>query len=260
MLAFPPFRGFTRRIVLIAAAMFLATWVLAVVWQTGAAYLLDWLMLNPHALAHGMVWQAVTYPFIDTGLLSILFALLSIWIFGEPLEAEMGSRWLAEYFFTATIGGAVTATVLSYAAGQFVPGLNVNNAYLSGMWPASMALLLAFARMHAEEEIRFNLVFRLKAKYLLAIYGGGYVLLLVFFAGYRFSALVALGNMLCGWMFLRWVPRRGLRFAVSEQWFGLRNAFYRNKRKRAAKQFEVYMRKHGKDVQVHDSKNDKWMN
>jgi hypothetical protein len=172
----------------------------------------------------------------------------------------MGSRWLAEYFFTATIGGAITATVLSYAAGRFVPGLNVNNAYLSGMWPASMALLLAFARMHAEEEIRFNLVFRLKAKYLLAIYVGGYALLLIFFAGYRFSALVALGNMLCGWMFLRWVPRRGLAFAASEQWFGLRNALYRNKRKRAAKQFEVYMRKQGKDPQVDDSKDDKWMN
>ena len=266
MLALPPFRGFTRRIVLFAAVVFLAVWVLAVVWQMGVAYLLDWLMLNPQALAHGMVWQAVTYPFIDTGLLSILFALVSVWIFGSQVEDEMGSRWLAEYFFTVTIGGAIMAAAisyvvgLSYVIGRSVPGLNPHIAYTSGMWPASMALLLVFARMHANEEMRFNFVFRLKAKYLLAIYGGGYALLLIFFAGYRFSALVALGNMLFGWMFLKWVPRRGLSYAVSEKWFGMRNAFYRDKRRRAAKEFEVYMRKQEKDVRVDDDDKKKWMN
>jgi len=261
MLALPPFRGFTRRIVLFAAAVFLVTWVLAVVWQTGAAYLLDWLMLNPYALAHGMVWQALTYPFIDVGLLSVLFALVSIWIFGAQLEAEMGDRWLAEYFFTASISGAVVAALISYAVGRWVPGLEANIAYTSGMWPASMALLLAFVRMHKDEELRFNFIFRVKAKHLMALYVAGYVLLLILFKSYRFSASVALGNMLCGWMFLKWVPRRGLRYAVSEKWFGMRNDSIRNKRKRAAKEFEVYMRKQGKDVRADDPDDSKkWMN
>ena len=268
MLALPPFRGFTRRIVLVAAAVFLATWVLSWVWPTGVAYLLDWSMLNPQALTHGMVWQTITYPFIDVGLLSVLFALISVWFFGSQVEDELGSRWLAEYFFTATIGGALVAAAISYAVGRWVPGLNVKVAYTSGMWPASMALLLAFAQRHKNEEIRFNFIFRLKAKYLMAIYVAGYVLLLILFASYRFSASVALGNMLCGWMFLQWVPRRGLRYMASEKLFGMRNDFYRAKRKRAAKEFEVYMRKQGKDVRVDDSHVDdssdpntkKWMN
>ena len=263
MLALPPFRGFTRRIVLVAAAVFLATWVLSWVWPTGVAYLLDWSMLNPQALTHGMVWQTITYPFIDVGLLSVLFALISVWLFGSQVEGELGARWLAEYFFTATIGGALVAAAISYAVGRWVPGLNVKVAYTSGMWPASMALLLAFAQRHKDEEIRFNFIFRLKAKYLMAIYVAGYVLLLILFASYRFSASVALGNMLCGWMFLQWVPRRGLRYMASEKLFGMRNDFYRAKRKRAAKEFEVYMRKQGKDVRVDDPENPddkKWMN
>src|ERR1700679_669232 len=78
MLALPPFLGFTRRIILVAAVIFVALWVLSAVWPVGAAYLLDALMLNPQALAHGMLWQAVTYPFIDVGLLSVLFGLLSV--------------------------------------------------------------------------------------------------------------------------------------------------------------------------------------
>jgi hypothetical protein len=128
------------------------------------------------------------------------------------------------------------------------------------MWPATLAMLVAFAYFHGEERIRFDFIVLIKAKHLVALYLAGYVVALVFFAAYRFSALVALTNALCGWMFLKWVPLRGLRFAVSEKWFGLRNEFYRNKRRRAAKEFEVYMRKQGKDVRVDDSNDKKWMN
>ena len=35
---------------------------------------------------------------------------------------------------------------------------------------------------------------------------------------------------------------------VSEKYFGLRNSYYRWKRKRAARKFEVYMRKHDRTV------------
>ena len=129
----------------------------------------------------------------------------------------------------------------------------------AGLWPAAMAILIAFARFHADEEIRLYFVLRVKAKYVAALYLGGY-LLMALFSGDRFGAVVALANALCGWMFLKWVPRRGLLYAASEEWFGMRNAFYRNKRRRAAKEFEVYMRKQGKDVRVDDTDDKKWMN
>jgi hypothetical protein len=34
----------------------------------------------------------------------------------------------------------------------------------------------------------------------------------------------------------------------SERYYGLRNSYYRWKRRRAAKKFEVYMRQHDRDV------------
>ena len=43
-------------------------------------------------------------------------------------------------------------------------------------------------------------------------------------------------------------PRRGFAFAGSERLFGLRNSYYRWKRRRAARKFEVYMRKQNRDV------------
>jgi hypothetical protein len=60
---------------------------------------------------------------------------------------------------------------------------------------------------------------------------------------------------------------------VSELWFGLRNSYYRAKRRRAAKKFVVYMKKQGKDVSLdaegryvdplgkaHEPGDKKWMN
>jgi membrane associated rhomboid family serine protease len=259
MLALPPFRGFTRRLILVAAGAFLAEIVLAVAAGRYSSNLV-YLALEPEKLAHGMLWQAVTYPFVGMGLLSLLFALLTVWFFGSRVEDDRGTRWFTEYFFAATIGGAVIATVICYSLGRWVAGLNPESSIgAAGMWPAVMAIMVAFARFHAEEEIRLYFVLRVKAKYVAALYLGFY-LLAVLWSGDKFGALVALTNALCGWMFLKWVPRRGLRYAVSEKWFGVRNDFYRAKRQRAAKEFEVYMRKQGKDVRVDDPDDKKWMN
>jgi membrane associated rhomboid family serine protease len=194
------------------------------------------------------------------GLLSLLFALLTVWFFGSRVEDDCGTRWMAEYFFSATIGGAVVATLVCYLLGRWVTALNPDYPiFAAGLWPAAMAILVAFARFHPDEELRLYFVLRLKAKYLVALYLGGY-LLLALFSRDTFGAVVGLSNALCGYLFLRMVPRRGLGFAASEKWFGMRNAFYRSKRKRAAKEFEVYMRKQGKDVRVDDSDDKKWMN
>jgi membrane associated rhomboid family serine protease len=267
MLALPPFRGFTRRVVLIAGCAWLAEIVLGMV-SIRTLLWLNLLMLQPWSLAHGMVWQAVTYPFVGMGLLSLLFALLTIWFFGSQVEDDRGSRWLAEYFFAATVGGAVIATAVSYAAGRWVWTLSPSNAIgAAGMWPAAMAILVAFAYFYGDAPIRLFLVLQVKAKYVAALYLGFYVLV-VLLGGDKFGALVALTTALCGWLFLKWVPRRGLRYAASEKWFGMRNEFYRAKRRRAAKEFEVYMRKQGKDIRVDDPHVDdskdsnakKWMN
>jgi membrane associated rhomboid family serine protease len=263
MLALPPFRGFTRQVVLIAAGAWLAEMVLGMVPGWYSESLLLHLVLQPAMLAHGMVWELMTYPFVGMGLLSLLFALLSVWFFGSRLEEDRGSQWLMEYFLTATVGGAAVATAICYAVNYFgarwVSALDpAGGIFSAGMWPAATAVLVAFAWFYPEEEMRLYLVLRVKAKYVAALYVAGYLLLSVFSRD-AFGAVVGLTNVLCGWMFLKWIPQRGLRYAASEKLFGMRNAFYRNKRKRAAEEFEVYMRKQGKDVRVDDD-DKKWMN
>ena len=53
---------------------------------------------------------------------------------------------------------------------------------------------------------------------------------------------------LAGALYLRFAPRGGLAVGVSERLFGVRNAYYRYKRRRAARKFQVYMGKQGRSV------------
>jgi hypothetical protein len=68
----------------------------------------------------------------------------------------------------------------------------------------------------------------------------------------EFGALLQLSGALCGWLYVRHAPRRGVAFGFGEQYFGMRNAYYRAKRRRAARKFEVYMGKQGRKVHFDD--------
>ena len=62
--------------------------------------------------------------------------------------------------------------------------------------------------------------------------------------GESVAYMAHMGGLLFGYIWLKFIPRRGFAHAASERAFGLRNWYYRWKRKRAVRKFEVYMRKH----------------
>jgi len=250
-LSLPPFRGTTRRIILTAIVVFAVWTVLSWFSLDVSVILMGLLVLEPTAALHRLIWQFVTYPFFSLSLLSLLFALLQIWIFGSALEDERGTPWFAEYFFATNIAGGLVASLLAKATMGHVAGLPVDVSTW-GLWPSALALLVAFAYLHPNEPLRVYFVVPVKAKYL----AGGYLLLYVLYAlfgGDRFGALTAVCVALAGYVYLRFAPRKGLRFAMSERWYGLRNDFYRSKRRRAAKKFAVYMKKQGKDASFDES-------
>jgi membrane associated rhomboid family serine protease len=247
-LVFPPFRGVTRRIILIALCTYLGLALIRLFAPLLENTVFSLLVLRSDQALHLQIWQLVTYPFAGEGLLSVAFALLSIWFFGSALEDERGSRWMSEYFLAATIGGGLIASILSLAAAGHIEGLGPQ-IWTVGLWPFVLAVMVAYGRIHAEDPVQFNFLFTIKAKYLAVIYVLFY-LGLALVGGDRFGALTALCNAGVGYIFLLVAPRRGFRIGVSEKWFALRNSYYRAKRRRAAKKFTVYMRKQGKDVAI----------
>lgn len=237
ILGFPDFSGFTRRLVLWNLGTFFVLLVLGAASRFGEFTLIAWFGLNPAAVLHrGFLWQLITYSFIHIGILNTAFELLSLWFLGSFLEANHGSRWLTEIFFISVLGSGVAALALS----TIQPA---DAGMLYGCWGGIFGLLIAFGVLYADMEfMMFPLPINIKAKYLVAVYM--LIALAMLFSGQRFTAFAQLGGALAGYLYIKFAPRRGFAFAGTERMYGLRNQYYRWKRKRAAKKFEVYMRKH----------------
>ena len=242
-LALPPFSGATRRLVLLNVGVFFALAILSWISFTTGGLLMRHLMLEPAAVVRGEIWQLATYSVAEQGILSLVFAMLTLWFTGALLEGSYGSRWLAELYWTSAIGGAIVASAISFT---HIFGLRPDVGAV-GPWAGIFGLLVAIAMLFGDQEFYLWFLVRIKAKYLVAIYILIAVAVLLKQAD-NFNAMLQLAGGFCGFLFVRYAPRRGIVFGTSERLFGLRNSYYRWKRRRAARKFEVYMRKQNREV------------
>ena len=244
MLVFPRFAGVVKRLILANLIVFFALLLLNAVNAPASGFLSLLLALTPAAVVHGQVWQLVTYSFVHHGLLEILFNMLSLWFIGSYIEDVKGSRWLTEIYFLCVIGGAAIGTALSFAHIPRLAPTDITAGAMSGIF----GLLAAFAVLFGEQQFMlFPLPIGIKAKYLVIIYAL-IAIVSLFGSGSIFSIVVYLSGGVLGLIYARGARGRGLSFAASERYFGIRNDYYRWKRRRAARKFEVYMRKHNRDV------------
>ncbi|MDR3771925.1 MAG: rhomboid family intramembrane serine protease, partial [Terracidiphilus sp.] len=125
-------------------------------------------------------------------------------------------------------------------------GYQLPEISLMGCFGAIFGMLIAIGILYGNMEFLLMLTIPIKARYIAVIYG--LIAIAMLFSSERMYAFAQLGGALAGWIFIRLAPRRGVTYAVSEKWFGLRNRYYRWKRHKAARKFEVYMRSQGKTV------------
>jgi membrane associated rhomboid family serine protease len=243
-LSLPPFTRWVKRLILIYAGIYLLNAILEAFFPSGHDLIRDYLALVPQQVMHGMVWQLITYSFLHFQLLHLLFNALALWMFGSQLESDWGSRRFNEFYFFCTVAAALTTVAVSYT---HLPGLSPLQPTI-GASGGIYGLLVAFGMIYGENEIMmFPLPFMIKAKYF--IWG---IVFLTLVGAIQETGGVAnfahLGGLLFGYLYLKFLPRRGLSYSATEKYFSLRNDYYRWRRRRAAKKFEVYMRKHDRDV------------
>ncbi len=201
--------------------------------------------LTPVAVVgHGWLWQLVTYGFIHYDFWHWFGNMLGLWMFGASIENAWGSRRFIELFFIGVFGAALTTVGLSYVhllGDPFRPTVGASGGVC--------AVLLAFGMLFGDQEIMmFPFPFLIKAKYFVGIL----IVVTLAFAmtgGGNVAYVAHLGGLFFGWLYIR----RGMKPALvkldfSERYYGMRNSYYRWKRRRAAKKFEVYMRQHDRDV------------
>lgn len=261
-LSFPPFTKAVKQLIIANCAIFLLTAAVNAFISPGFSRWMDiYFGLVPTlAVLHGWVWQLATYAFLHAGLSHILFNMLWLWMFGAQLEQDWGYHLFMQFYFFCAIGAALTTIVVAFTR---VLGTNPDIPTV-GASGAVFGLLLAFGMLHGESEIMlFPLPFLIKAKYFVIGLIGIQIYLTLSSAhslGQSTAYMAHLGGLLFGYLFLKFVPRRGLGYATSERFYGLRNSYYRWKRKRAARKFEVYMRKHDRADYRHDDYFDEYGN
>ena len=246
-LSFPPFTYWVKRIIIACVVVYFLQVLLGAMAPGIANILIAYGALIPAFVMHGAIWQLVTYSFLHDphSVSHILVNMLMLWMFGAQEELDWGSRKFLEYYLFCVAGAALVTIAVAYSP---IPGVGPHTSTI-GASGGVYGVLVAFGMLYGDREIfLFPFPFSIKAKYLVII-----MVLLVVLATFQPSQggvanFAHLGGLLFGFLYIKFMPHRGLSFAASERYFNMRNSFYRWKRRRAARKFEVYMRQHNRTV------------
>jgi membrane associated rhomboid family serine protease len=241
-MGFPPFRGAVRQIILASIAIYVVVLLLVAFDEPVGRAVLSLGILNPARVREGWVWQFVTYAFMYVDPMDFALSLVGIYFLGTAVEQGIGLRRFYGLFFGSLALSGVAGFLLSltHVIGQ-------GTALGSGA--AANAILMVFYLFNRGAPIMlFPIPIRIPVKWIViavAAIETAY-LLLSHFALFYCVDLLGMG---AGYVWYTAMLNRRVSLGISERLYGIQNSYYRWKRRRAARKFEVYMKQH--DRQVH---------
>jgi membrane associated rhomboid family serine protease len=242
--AFPDFSGATRRLVLVNLGTFFALLLAELAFRGTASVLAAHLQMTPALFLRGELWQPLTYSFIHPSLMGTLFELLSLWFLASFLENARTDGWVTGLYAVSVVGTALAAVIIYVVTDRM--GSPIAESSLYGCMGGIFGLLIAIGVLYGDTQFLLFFAIGIKARYLAAIYA--LITFAMLFGQSKMYAFAQLGGAAAGLLYIKLAPRRGVTFMMSESWYGLRNQYYRWKRRRAGRKFEVYMRKQGRTV------------
>jgi membrane associated rhomboid family serine protease len=167
----------------------------------------DYLALSLGGLKRGYVWQLLTFQFLHSGWLHLLFNCLTIYFFGRELEEALGRKsFLTLYFTSGAIGGLLqeVAAVLFPQFGGPVLGASAG----------AFGLIAAFAALYPDRPVMLLFIpISFAAKFLLI---GSAVFAVLGILGVASSGNVAhvahLGGMVAGVIFVKYAIHWNIRW------------------------------------------------
>lgn len=122
-------------------------------------------LIPQKVLAHGWIWQLVTYSFLDVDPMHLFFNLLLLAFIGSELERGWGARRFLSYYFFCVVSAG-----LAYLALNSLFGHSLGSAMI-GASAGLYGLLAAFGILFGETVMLFMLVFPMKAKHFVLLLG-----------------------------------------------------------------------------------------
>jgi membrane associated rhomboid family serine protease len=237
----PPFRGAVRQIIIASAVIYVVILLLMAFAQGIGQAVLALGVLDPARVREGWLWQFVTYAFMYVDPLNFVMSLLGIYFLGWAVEERVGPARFYGLFFGSIILSGLAGFALS------LTGVVAQGSAL-GSGAATNAILMVFYLFNRGAPIMlFPIPIQIPVKWIVlftAAIEAAYLLLSHFALQY----FVLLLGLAAGYIWYVVFLRRRTSIGTKPSSDGIRNAYYRWKRRRAARKFEVYMRKHDRKV------------
>ena len=209
---FTRFGSVTHFIVWLTAVVFIAQLVSGLFrWKVGNEIdVLSFVLgLNGERLAHGFIWQPLTYMLLHDGIWHILVNLLMLWMFGREVEHFIGPKAFTRlYVFAGLLGGALWLLFNLLEPGPLI-----------GASAAVLGCVIAFATLFPERELTFLVFFvvpvTLRAKYMALIAIAFDLAPLLTHQTTRVAHLAHLGGAALGYFYIK-----ALGYGSMPRWLG----------------------------------------
>lgn len=157
------------RLIYINLGVFLLIKLLAVIFYLAGIpfYLVEWLSVpsNPEMLLQRF-WTPVSYMFLHSGFLHLLFNILGLYWFGKLFLYHFeGDKLLSVYLL-----GGLSGALMYVLAFNIFPAFASVNAILLGASASVFAILVAIAVYDPQREIHLFFIGRFPLKYIAAFY------------------------------------------------------------------------------------------
>jgi membrane associated rhomboid family serine protease len=154
----PPITKLNKLILIITGACFIVASILKAI---GAFSLVKILGLSGNGLFNGLIYQLVTYPFVEIQLMSVIFNSLVVWFIGSELEMQWGTKVYLRFLLLTVVGVGLIFSLVNLI---FFFGTSVYFASLHGLSGINFALLIAYSLLYPDRPMAFMMIFPMRAR------------------------------------------------------------------------------------------------
>jgi len=154
----PKLTRINKIVLILAIGMFLMG---AISNAVGAIKLPALLGLSGIGISKGFIFQLITYPFVETSFMGILFNSLIVWFIGCELEKQWGEKIYLRFMLLLILGVGIIYSAVTIL---FLNGTSFYNSPLFGLSGLNLAYLIAYATLFPDRQMAFMMLFPMKAK------------------------------------------------------------------------------------------------
>lgn len=147
-----------KTILITTGVCFVLTSVLKAV---GAFSLVSILGLSSAGVLNGLIFQFITYPFIEVQLMSFLFNSLIVWFIGSELENQWGQKVYLRFLLLTVLGVGLIYTLVNFL---FLFGTPLFHTPIHGLSGVNFSLLIAYSLLFPDRQMAFMMIFPMKAR------------------------------------------------------------------------------------------------